>query len=407
MQYRVYAILKNGLPLLFYVIFWLLFFQINRVIFILYFQERFHEHTFFEILQIFVYSLRMDVSMAGYFSAIPLVGYLLSWFVPQLSINKRFLTVYTSMLIILVAFITVIDFNIYREWGTKINYRVFEYLFSSFKEALVSSYSSPIVFSVFIFLLLVSLGSYLFRKLMLVQLSNPVYIITLYLKLPVAILLIGICFLMIRGNVGVAPMNASMVYFSDKPLLNRTALNTEWNLIQSVLENVDNTRNPYLFFAHDKERRYWIQEVINNNRIEKSQQVSTILRVAKPNIVLIVVESFTADLIKCMGGDKEAAPHFEEWRKEGLLFSNIYAAGDRTDKGLIAIISGFPSLANRRIITENNKQERLPALSSCLKKNGYHTSFYYGGELEFSNFKSYLLSHAYERLVGKNSFAIR
>jgi len=90
--------------------------------------------------------------------------------------------------------------------------------------------------------------------------------------------------------------------------------------------------------------------------------------------------------------------------KDGILLSNIFASGDRTDKGTVAVLSGFPSQAITSILKFDSKQKQLPAIAQVLADTGYHTSFYYGGESEFVNTKSYLLSHAYSRIVDKNSF---
>ena len=67
----------------------------------------------------------------------------------------------------------------------------------------------------------------------------------------------------------------------------------------------------------------------------------------KPNVVIIQLESFTADVIQSLGGEKGDAPNFEKFIKNGVLFNNIYSAGDRTDKGIIAILAKrFPFTGN-------------------------------------------------------------
>jgi phosphoglycerol transferase MdoB-like AlkP superfamily enzyme len=88
----------------------------------------------------------------------------------------------------------------------------------------------------------------------------------------------------------------------------------------------------------------------------------------------------------------------------GVLFDHIYASGDRTDKGVVAVLNAFPSQAIRSIMKLNSKQEKLPALAKTFSKHGYRTTFFYGGESEFFNMKSYLLSHQYSRIIDKGSF---
>src|SRR5690606_26201746 len=120
-----------------------------------------------------------------------------------------------------------------------------------------------------------------------------------------------------------------------------------------------------------------------------------ILSVDRPNVVIIILESFTADVIESLGGDKGIAPGFENLIANGLFFNHIYASGERTDKGVTAVLSAFPAQAVRSIMKQSSKQVRLPALSQVFRETGYSTSFFYGGESEFTNMKSYLLSHSY------------
>ncbi|MDQ4140204.1 MAG: LTA synthase family protein, partial [Bacteroidota bacterium] len=100
----------------------------------------------------------------------------------------------------------------------------------------------------------------------------------------------------------------------------------------------------------------------------------------------------------------EVTPNLDQLAQEGMLFTNIYASGDRSEKGLVALLSGYPVQTTTSIIKLPRKTEHLPHLNKVLKANGYQTSYYYGGELAFANIKSYLLNAGYERLVSKFDF---
>src|SRR5690606_35203046 len=141
----------------------------------------------------------------------------------------------------------------------------------------------------------------------------------------------------IRGGWGISPMNPSKVYFSEKPILNHSALNTNWLLLSNYLKKADN-KNHYQYFSKEESK----------NRVKAlypktSDSTTHILATNKPNIVLFILESFTADVVKELGGEENVTPAFSKLINEGLLFTNIYSSSDRTDKGLIAILSGFPS----------------------------------------------------------------
>jgi phosphoglycerol transferase MdoB-like AlkP superfamily enzyme len=87
-----------------------------------------------------------------------------------------------------------------------------------------------------------------------------------------------------------------------------------------------------------------------------------------------------------------------------MLFTNIYASGDRSEKGLIAILSGYPA-QHPSIIKTPTKTEGLPSLTKSLYGQGYHSTYYYGGEPEFANIKSYLLNAGFEKIISKKDFA--
>src|SRR5699024_8530841 len=90
----------------------------------------------------------------------------------------------------------------------------------------------------------------------------------------------------------------------------------------------------------------------------------------------------------------------------GLYFTNIYATGDRSEKGQIGVLAAYPNQAITSIIKTPNKTRSLPAVNQPLQKAGYSSSFTHGGELEFANIKSFLLNAGFQQLTDKYSFPV-
>jgi phosphoglycerol transferase MdoB-like AlkP superfamily enzyme len=222
---------------------------------------------------------------------------------------------------------------------------------------------------------------------------------SLGIKLTLSFLVLITLFLAIRGGWQLTPINQSMAYFSNNIVLNHASVNTEWNLIQDVINNKFDNENPYKYYE-----KYEAKKIVSALFKKPSQSTVKVLKSERPNIVLIVLESFTAELIGSLGGEQGVTPNIDNLAAEGILFEQVYAAAGRTDKGVIATISGFPSQAIRSIINQNAKHEKLPGIAQELALNSYSTSFYYGGESEFFNIKSYILSHGYKTLIDKHSF---
>ncbi|MEX2235450.1 MAG: LTA synthase family protein, partial [Cyclobacteriaceae bacterium] len=137
----------------------------------------------------------------------------------------------------------------------------------------------------------------------------------------------------------------------------------------------------------------------------RHDSVSTpIWKTAKPNIILFILESFTADVIEPLGGKPGVVPNLNQLCREGILFTNFYSSGDRTDKGLISILSGYPAQPVTSIIKNPAKTQRLPYLNHYMLDLGYHTSFVYGGDIDFANFRSYLTNNRFDHITADEDF---
>jgi phosphoglycerol transferase MdoB-like AlkP superfamily enzyme len=335
--------------------------------------------------------------MTAYISAIPAIVYIFLLFLPSFRFPKTIARAYVLLFIVIFSIIAVSNLNLYREWGTKINFRALDLAISSPREAIASTSSSPILLMVSILLAYIISAIFFSSKIIryeIVDRSKP-----LWKKLGTSFFLLITLFLAARGGWQLSPINQSMSYFSGETVLNHAAVNTEWNLIQDIINNKFGNENPYKYYPKEEART-----IVAGLFKKPAENAPQVLLSARPNIVLIIVESFTSKFIEDLGGEKDVAPNFKKLIKEGILFENIYAASGRTDKGVVATLSAFPSQAIRSIMKQNDKQERLPAISQELAGNNYSTSFYYGGESEFFNMKSYILSHGYQTLVDKHAF---
>jgi phosphoglycerol transferase MdoB-like AlkP superfamily enzyme len=389
--------LKSLLFFIRFFIFWLLFFFIDRLIFIFIYHRQLASVSFSEKAATFYHAIPLDLSMTAYLAVIPLLSYIYWLLNGRKIVELRWISVYNKTLIFLFSVLSVVNFNIYREWGSKVNAKALGFAFSSPKEAMASSASSPIGLSISLLFLLCALGLFLQRYVVSRKLGftkTPIW-----LRAFVCLALVAANFLLIRGGLSGSPITQSMGYFSKTQLLNHAAVNTEWNLISSILAAKMTKTNPYLYL----DTTLAVQNVKALYAREKDTTIN-LLNTKRPNVVIVIIESFTADLTKTLGNEDGITPHFDTLMHKGVLFSQIYSAGSRTDKGLIATLAGFPTLAAGSIVKWPEKMQKIPAISQVLFKNGYHTSFFYGGESEFDNYKAFILSHDYQKLIDKNSF---
>jgi phosphoglycerol transferase MdoB-like AlkP superfamily enzyme len=111
------------------------------------------------------------------------------------------------------------------------------------------------------------------------------------------------------------------------------------------------------------------------------------------------VSSFFGDGYNC-------TPFLDSLAQTGLSFTHAYAQGDRTAKGLAAVLSGWPGQASqtKSILTLPGKASRLPGIAKVVRKAGYNTWFFYGGDLSFDNMQAYLKSTGYQHAAGEDAF---
>lgn len=146
------------------------------------------------------------------------------------------------------------------------------------------------------------------------------------------------------------------------------------------------------------------QRILKTTTNAAADFVIEITNTNRPNIVLVMLESFSAEVIEPLGGAKGITPVFSELAKEGLLATRFYTPGFRTEQGLAALVSGFPSQPTTTIIRQFGKFDRLPSLAASLDSAGYSSFYYHGGNLHFAFTGSYLKAMGFDKIYGEDDF---
>jgi phosphoglycerol transferase MdoB-like AlkP superfamily enzyme len=377
-----------------YSIFWLVFFVIARLLFLFYENSVSFDLGFKEWILTFAYGFRMDLSSTGYIMGIVGVVFTLTTFANGVWLN-RILKSITIIFLVLLSSIVVADLELYNNWGFRMDSTPLLYITKP-KEAMAST---ELWLS---FLLLVStvgliiLGVYSYNRFI-----RPVALEIVKSKFyaPLAFLLLtGSMILPVRGGVGIAPMNTGMVYFSENKFANHAAINVAWNVVNSLVHKKDNGRSIKFM---DEEKAQNLFTSLNSVSEENTLKV---LKTERPNVVLLILESFSSKVVGAVGGKWDATPKLNQLAKEGLLFNNFYANGDRSDKGLVCILSGFPAQPRTSIMKTPEKTESLPSLFDNFNKIGYKTSFYYGGDIDFANMRSYFFNAKASEIFSDKNF---
>lgn len=343
-----------------------------------------------EILKILWYSLKLDVSTASYIMIFPFLLLLIQsvwsprWFNV---INK----LYTTFIILAYSLTAAGEMGIYPEWKTKLTYKVLKYLANP-SEIYNSAETWSFIFLVILFTLLFLAGLLTYLKVFYLDIikekRNLIFTFLMLVLIPPAMVIA------MRGGIQAIPINQSQSYYSKHNILNLASVNNFFNLYISVFENLPNFRHDPYIFMDPKTAGKLVEEIY---RTPKDSTIY-ILKNPKPNIVIIILESWSADLIQDLGGEPGITPNFKELEKNGILFDSIYSSGARSEQGMASIFSGFPAHPVSSITVQPDKFVKLHSLPQMLKKDGYKTSFFFGGQLIYGNIKSYIFFNAFEKI---------
>ena len=374
----------------------LLIFILQKPLFMLYNGSIEKGFGFADYMQVMVHGASLDAATAGYLTAFPFLLVLISIWFRKFPL-KKILYGYYILAAALISIIFVVDMALYTFWGFKLDASVFLYIDSP-KEALASVSVGFILLRVLAILLLIALNSWVLLKI------TPSVLTATRKRIAGTagmLLLGGVLFIIIRGGVTESTSNIGQVYFSNEPFLNHSAVNPDFSLLSSMGKSQD-FASEFNFF--DEEKRAALFDGLYPTT--DGDSIIQVLNTKRPNILIILMEGFGGAFVEPLGGLPDVTPHFNRLSKEGIFFTNCYANSFRTDRGTVCTFSGYLGLPTASVMKIPAKSRTLPAIAEGLSKAGYKTDFLYGGDINFTNMKRYLLSTGYQRLTANTDFSL-
>lgn len=370
----------------------LLVMAIEKPLFLLWYHAQAAEASAAELALVVWNGLKLDQTVAGYITALPLLVVLAALWIPgrwSRSVLKGYLLVIAAVS----ATAFAANLALYEYWAFPLDSSVLQYLASP-KEALASVTAGQLLLQLLVAAAV--FGGMAWCYLRVLRLYDPARrSIHRAGSTLVLLLAAGVLFLPIRGGVSVATANVSKVYFSGRMFLNHAAVNPLFSFL-STLSDGDDALYEYEFFPEPE--RAAIFEPLRGD-LPAGIGTDTLLRTRRPNVVLFLVESFGRSTVDERVGGEPVAPEFQRLKGEGVYFDNLFANSFRTDRGTVAVLSGFPAQTKMSVMKLPVKSQRLPSIARSLRREGYATSFYYGGDLNFTNTASYLYGTGFDRLT--------
>ena len=341
------------------------------------------------------HGLSLDLSTALYFLIVPFLVTMVSIWVKM---PRWLLKPYYALLAVTFTLAFVADTSLYPFWHFKLDASCLQYLGTP-TEAMASVTTGYLLVRLVIFLTVVALIYSAYAKLLQTSTAQKKAVgLAPWLELLVYIVMIPLIVIGIRGGLDESTTNIGQVSFSQNQFLNHSAVNPVFSFLASFEKTASN--NTVYHFMDDRQCQQIIDELFTTASIDSD----TLLNTQKPNIIIVLLEGCGGTFTE-IGGRSDITPHLNQLAKEGIYFTQCYGNTWRTDRGTVCTWSGYPSFPTMSVMKIPSKSRTLPNMARTLSDSlGYSTYYLYGGDINFTNMRSYLIGGGFETLKSKKDY---
>ncbi|WP_317575539.1 LTA synthase family protein [Segatella copri] len=381
------------------------------------------DNIFTELPAVIWHGLPLDLSMAGYLSVIPgLLSIAVVWLKRELV--KPIMNIYFIIASLFITCSFLLNASLYPYWKYPLDSTPLFYFFTSPADAIASVSIWQVILSIVI-LIVLTIGVWFTLRMRgekRQQYSRYAYG---YGGLGsgkrnrfddfdrhrgrtsiILLLLTSLLFLPIRGGITVSTMNTGQVYYSQNAYLNHSAVNPLFSLLESITHQED-FASQYRFMKDKEADKIFATMTSTSDKNTYPLLNEATFKKGTPDILIVIMESFASDIMPSMGSYKDVAVCLDSIAQQSILFTRFYANSFRTDRGMVSILSGYPAQPTTSIMRYPRKTSQLPSIARNLAKyKNYKTTYYYGGDADFCNMRSYLVSQGYQHIISDANFPI-
>ncbi|MGC4040908.1 MAG: sulfatase-like hydrolase/transferase [Flavobacterium sp.] len=362
-------------------------FAIRAILFILSFRSI--DFSMLNIAKIFGLGLVYDFGTAVFF-ILPYGLYLLLF--PSKKVGSTADRIITYNILFFTFFITVFsflaEFPFWAEFNTRFNFIAVDYLIYTYEvvENINQSYPLPIL----IVLLLALTGLFFLyynktRKFELVF-SSPMAFKN---RLAHFAVLVCISFVYIQF------VTNKMAEYGNNNYVNELSKNGVYSFFAAFRSNELDYDTFYqklpqseAFALVKNDIRQNNQNYISSDEKSLKRKVTNTGTESHPNIILVCIESFSADFMGAFGNKEHLTPNLDKMAGESLFFTNMYATGTRTVRGMEALTLSVPPTPGNSIVRRHDNSN-LYSIATILRQKNYSLDFIYGGDGYFDNMNTF------------------
>lgn len=381
------------------------------------------DNIFTELPAVIWHGLPLDLSMAGYLSVIPgLLSIAVVW--QKRELVKPIMNIYFIIASLFITCSFVLNASLYPYWKYPLDSTPLFYFFTSPADAIASVSIWQVILSIVI-LIVLTVGVWFTLRMRgekRQQYSRYSYGYGGFgsgkrnrfddfdrhrgRTSIILLLLTGLLFLPIRGGITVSTMNTGQAYYSQNAYLNHSAVNPLFSLLESITHQED-FASQYRFMKDKEADKIFATMTSTSDENTYPLLNEATFKKGTPDILIVIMESFASDIMPSMGSYKDVAVCLDSIAQQSILFTRFYANSFRTDRGMVSILSGYPAQPTTSIMRYPRKTSQLPSIARNLAKyKNYKTTYYYGGDADFCNMRSYLVSQGYQHIISDANFPI-
>lgn len=395
---------KNLTLFIVFLVYTLFVFSLFRLIFFLKYKTYFTGISITQIAYSFIAGIRFDLSTIMILTGLVFVILHLLLLIKE---NERFYK-YTLFLIYVIffpaIFIMFVDIYYYQYSGRRLSFEIYTIIddLSPMFNTIIKNYLIGLILF-FIFFFAYCTGLYFITRPVINQNTKSGFTKKLIYFLIFVIFLV----ISIRGGFQLKPLRPSYAFRNNNIYLGHLSLNG----IYTVLNTLKKGREGPIYFIPEKEAITTIHKILSQKdeswidaKFPLLRQINRNKPAKKLNVVLLIMESWSAKEIGIIGGNANNTPFFDNISKDGVLFTNFFATGLRSVEGIASIICSMPSFPNLTLIGGTLEQNVLRSLCHILKEYGYQSVFIHGARLGSFGLDAFAKLNGFDRYISKQDF---
>ncbi|WP_185145832.1 LTA synthase family protein [Chryseobacterium sp. SNU WT5] len=348
--------------------------------------------------------VRFDMVISCYILALPTLIFLIFYIFKRKNLLvNRILYFYCAILYTIAFLISAVDIPYFNQFFSRLDKGIFQWIENPAFITEMIAKDFKLWGFVFPFLILLFIFQYFLKKIFILINKLEISRLNFVPRIILSFFILGITFVGIRGRIEAkSPIRVGTAYFSENAFLNKIGLNPNFTFIHSLLQKSVTWSD----LMDDRRAFSIVQEQMNikvqHDKFSLKHPISLASEnLGKPNIVLVLMESMTADNMKYFGNTKNLTPVLDDLITKSIFFENTYSEGIHTFNGIYGTLTSFPALWNQHPM---KSIQNYTTFTTPLKKAGYENVFFTTHDSQFDNMEGFLYANDFQKVYSQKDY---